>query len=136
VDLFASQENRQLEKYFSWMHDPNACGIDALTQDWSTLNGFANPPFALIGRILNKVRLESATITLIAPIWVGAPWFPDLLDMSIEQPIMLPQWDRIFLPTGPHSQVPDNNPNWQAAAWRVSAKDSSNKDWVFRQPTW
>jgi hypothetical protein len=132
VDLFASYQNTQLDAYFSWMHDPHSSGSDAFQQDWSQLNGFANAPFLLIGRILHKVRRERATITLIAPIWVGAPWFPDLLDLSCDHPRLLPPWKQCFFPSSEHSQVPLNNPKWKAAAWRVSGVPCNKEDWHFK----
>ncbi len=91
-----------------------------------------------------KVRREAATITLVAPFWVGAPWFPDLLDLLCEQPMMLPKWEDIFLPVGVHTEVPLNNPTWKSLqtqkikaaaadliqdAWRASTKARYNSQW-------
>ena len=55
TDLFTSFQNTHLEHYFSWKPDPQAAGVDALSQPWSKLHPYAFPPFALIGRCLQKV---------------------------------------------------------------------------------
>jgi hypothetical protein len=57
--------------------------------------------------------------TLIAPYWSTAPWFPNLLRMAIEEPIMLPDWNDLFTP-GRQDHLPTGNPKWRALAWRVS----------------
>ena len=69
TDLFASFQNTHLEHYFSWKPDPQAAGMDALSQPWSKLHPYAFPPFALIGRCLQKVREEKLDhLLLIAPV--------------------------------------------------------------------
>ena len=50
IDLFATRLNAQLEQYVSWRPDPNAVGTDALQLPWDRWEGYAFPPFCLIGR--------------------------------------------------------------------------------------
>ena len=45
-------------------------------------------PFGLIGRILAKVQREKATLLLVTPVWKTQAWFPKLLKMSIQNPIL------------------------------------------------
>ena len=71
VDLFASRLTYQLPHYFSWRPDPLAEATDAFQQDWGPLKGFANPPWCLIGRVLNQVMDQKAQVILVAPIWKG-----------------------------------------------------------------
>ena len=52
VDLFVSRLSAQLPTYFSWIPDPEALATDAFTQDWSSLRGYANPPWGLLNRVL------------------------------------------------------------------------------------
>ena len=54
VDLFATRINHQLQKYISGKPDPFAQGIDALKLDWKEMEGYAFPPFCLIGRCIQK----------------------------------------------------------------------------------
>jgi hypothetical protein len=70
VDLFASYTNAQMEVFFSWKPDPKSAGIDALAQPWDCHLPYLFPPFALIGRCLQKIRKEEVRkAILIAPIW-------------------------------------------------------------------
>jgi hypothetical protein len=124
VDMFASTLNHQVPRFFAWNHQPGAEAIDAFCQDWTAFSGYANPPFCLITRVLSQLQRQRATITLITPIWVTTPWFPLLLEMCIDYPIILPDWRDLFLPGCQGNQTPMNNPAWRAAAWRVSGNTS------------
>ena len=62
----------------------------------SEINIWANPPWILIPRILSKLIREKATMTLIVPLWETAPWFPLLLEVLIEPPILFRQEDIII----------------------------------------
>ena len=55
IDLFATRLNAQLEQYVSWRPDPNAVGTDVLQLPWDRWEGYAFPPFCLIGRCLRKI---------------------------------------------------------------------------------
>ena len=92
VDLFATSLNHRLQVYFSPMADPQAAAVDALIQSWDCLQAYAFPPFGLIQRVLSKVRgSHNLELTLVAPFWPLRPWFPDLLDLLVEVPVLLPQ---------------------------------------------
>ena len=45
IDLLASHLTRQLPHSFSWRPDPEAITVDTFTHDWSTVRGYANPPW-------------------------------------------------------------------------------------------
>jgi len=66
VDLFATRLNTQLDRFVSWMPDPFTAATDALSLPWQNLQGYAFPPFCLIGRCLRKVQQERSTILLVA----------------------------------------------------------------------
>ena len=57
VDTFASRLTTQLKRFFSWRPDPEAEALDAFNQNWGNLQGrgYANPPWNLVGRVLNRV---------------------------------------------------------------------------------
>ena len=46
VDLFASSLNKQTDIYCSWVNDPQALGIDALTLSWQNMFAYAYPPMS------------------------------------------------------------------------------------------
>lgn len=69
VDLFASRVSRQTERFFSWKPDPLAEAVDAFSLDWTTFTGYANPPWSLVGRCIQQILNQGATIVFITPLW-------------------------------------------------------------------
>jgi len=120
TDLFASRLNKQLDRYISWRPDPGAILTDAFQTNWKELEGYAFPPFALIGRCLQKVRVEQSTIVLVAPLWRNQAWFPMLLDLAVELPLLIPHCNDLLLdPKGqPHPLVCSNR--LRLTAWKLS----------------
>ena len=90
IDLFADRTNHQKLRYVSWKPDPYAYKTDALQMEWKGEIPYAFPPFCLIGRVLKKVKNDKVTMILITPTWPNQPWYPTLLEMSMEKPILLP----------------------------------------------
>jgi len=64
VDLFASHLNNQLDQYVSWRPDLFAIANDALQISWIPLEGYAFPPFALVGWCLQMIKTERCTVPL------------------------------------------------------------------------
>lgn len=89
IDLFASRINAKCEKYFSWFKDPNSTAVDAFTKSWHGLNFYAFPPFAIILKVLRKIKNEKAEGIVVVPEWPAQPWFPLFYSMSISEPIYL-----------------------------------------------
>ena len=77
IDLFASRLSTQLPRFFSWRPDALSEAVDALSQDWGIVRGYAFPPFALVGRCLRKLLDENVPhLVLVAPVWQSQPWYP------------------------------------------------------------
>ena len=68
VDLFATRINTKLAQYISWKPDPSAMAVDALMTPWTNLQGYAFPPFCLLGRCLQKIASEEAAVVLIGTV--------------------------------------------------------------------
>lgn len=119
VDLFATRFSTQLGQFCSWRADPEAWATDAFTQHWAALRAFAHPPWCLISRVLMKTQMEGATIVLITPFWKAQPWFPVLLSMIIEYPILLPNIPDLLTPS-PNCDCPVKDSQPPLVAWRVS----------------
>jgi ribonuclease HI len=130
IDLFASRHNTQLQRFYAWTPDPEAEAIDAFQQKWSKLNTWANPPWVLIPRILSKVIREKATMTILVPWWESAPWFPLIMDLLIEPPILILQKD-IIQNELHHQENPFRNQKWRILACRISGLGTKIK--VFRK---
>ena len=128
VDLFTSRLNYQLPQYISWKPDPGVMSTDAFQSNWTNLKGYTFPPFVLIGRCLQKIRVEQSTVVLIAPTWQNQIWYPVLLEMLIEVPILLP-WckDMLTNPENqPHPLVTQNR--LRLAAWKISGDSTLQQE--------
>ena len=129
VDLFASRLTNQLREYVSWRPDPGAMAIDAFTLDWTKFKGYANPPWNLVGRVLTHVRNQKVRVTLIAPVWRSQAWYPVLLEMLIQEPLLLPASPTLIIPTH-RVNNPDVVP--PLAAWVISGIDTEVKTFQRR----
>ena len=120
-DLFASRQNAQLTRFVSWKLDPDAAATDALQQTWTGELSYAFPPFCLIARCLAKVLRDEAEMLLVAPVWPTQPWYPVLLALAVEQPLLLPiSTDLLKSPLGqPHPLLQQGT--LQLAAWQISS---------------
>ena len=122
IDLFASSHNAQLPVFFSWKPDPKALAVDALSQGWNHLRlPYAFPPFALIGRTLQKILKEVVShLILIAPVWPAQHWYPLLLEMLSDYPVLLPHHNDLILDYHRQSHPLILNGHLSLAAWPVS----------------
>ena len=134
MDMFADRLNHQLEKYMSWKNDPNATQTDAFQTHWGALQGYAFPPFCLIDRCLAKVQRDQATVMIIAPTWQNQTWYPTLLAMAIQNPILLPhQTDLLTNGRGQNHPLIEGR-NLSLAEWTVSGKNSLKRDFQRNLP--
>ncbi|KAM4807615.1 LOW QUALITY PROTEIN: uncharacterized protein WCC33_005133 [Rhinophrynus dorsalis] len=90
IDLFASRLNRQVPKFFSWRPDPEALATDAFLQSWTPGLNYAFLPFAMIPRTLLMIRQQAASVVVVTPFWPTQPWFPPLLELSVDFPRLIP----------------------------------------------
>ena len=122
-DLFATRFNHKLPQFVSPVPDSLAVAVDALTLPWEELDAYAFPPTAILGRVVEKL-LDSPCkrIILIAPGWPNMPWFWDLVTMSSQVPLSLP--NRLDLLTQPFNQIPHRNlTNRNLHAWLLEPQN-------------
>lgn len=120
VDLFATHGNARLPIFVSLRPEPLALATDALAISWSHMDAYAFPPFPLIQLTLEKVRVDSSMVlTLVAPRWPAKAWFPLLLSLLIDQPIVLP--DIPDLLSQVDGTVPMSPALYHLHAWRLSS---------------
>ena len=127
VDLFASLLNHQISKYISWKPDPTSIATDAFQQNWSQMFPYAFPPFSLVGKTLKKVTLHCIDMIIITPVWVSQTWFPLLLQMSIQNPLLLPQIPNLLLNPGKENHPLVQNGTLHLAAWLVSGQECKQR---------
>ena len=131
VDLFATHLNNKLPLYVSPLPDPAAWKEDALLIPWDDLETYAFPPFALIRRIVSKLRDSvRSRMILVAPFWPQREWFPDLLDLLAAVPRELPLWPSLLRQPGT-GQFHGNIAMLKLHAWRLSS-DSTERE-AFRR---
>ena len=85
--------------------------------------GYANPPWNLVGRVLDRMQ-QQVTLVLVAPVWKSQPWYPILLKMLVDFPILLPHMENLIIPAHPEG-VPAVLP--QLATWLISGNVSKTK---------
>lgn len=121
TDLFASDTNAQLPRFFSMHHAPGTAGVNAFAQAWGQRE-WCNPPFAIIGRVVNHAERCHASMCMIVPFWPSASWWHGLvLDAMRFRPfvhacIVLPKRPDLFLGAAwGHTQAV-TSPAWQTLA--------------------
>ena len=107
IDLFASRLNHQLKPYIAYRPYPGALAVNAFHISWKEYTFYAFPPFCIIQRALQKINIDQATGIIIVPNWLTQTWWPYLMSMIINYPIILPRKTRtLFLPEQPQEIHP------------------------------
>ena len=121
IDLFATRFNNKLPQFVSPVPDSLAEAVDALNLQWEGLDAYAFPPAAILGKVVEKLQDSPCMrIILIAPGWPNMPWFWDIVTMSSQIPLSLPN-----LLTHPFNQILHRNlTNLNLHAWLL---DHSNQ---------
>ena len=124
IDLFATRFNNKLPQFVSPVPDPLAVAVDALSFQWEDLDAYAFPPAAILGKVVEKLQDSPCKrIVLIAPRWPNIPWFWDLVTMSSQIPLSLPN-----LLTQPFNQIPHRNlTNLNLHGWLLEPQQSRSR---------
>ena len=89
IDLFASKECHQIQQYVSWKPDGGAVTTDAFSMRHWPNKCYLFPPNPLLLKVVARLETESVEAILIAPVWPNALWYPRLLEMTVEGPLLL-----------------------------------------------
>jgi hypothetical protein len=131
IDLFASEENRKLPIFCTWQRSEVALAMDALSISWNGFLGYAFPPFALLHKVLEKVRHHTCKVILIAPAWPKRAWYVQILRHLAGQPVLLPCREDLLSQN--RGRILHPEPEFlRLAAWPVSGVDSEIKDFRRR----
>ena len=127
VDLFATRFNNKLPQFVSPVPDPQAWAVDALSLSWEDLDPYAFPPAAILGKVVEKLQdYPCNRIILIAPGWPNMPWFWDLVAMSSQIPLCLPNIPNLV--SQPFNQVLHRSlSNLNLHAWLLEPQQSRSK---------
>ena len=92
IDLFGTYLNCKHRIYASYKPDPHATFINAFSVNWSQFTPYIFCPFSLIHRVLKKKMDDQVAKTIcIIPQFPSAIWYPQMIKMCIENPILLPK---------------------------------------------
>ena len=134
VDMFATPHNAQLPQFVSPVPHPRALAVDALSQPWDNRWMYMFPPFPILSQVLRKLRNSpQSEAILIAPLWPSRPWFPQLLHLCVDIPLVLPRQPDLLTQPGPHFH---NGDRFHLHAWKLSCNTSKQKDFLRRSPDW
>ena len=127
IDLFATRFNNKLPLFVSSVPDPLAAAVDALSLPWEDLDAYAFPPAAILGKVVEKLRdTPCKRIIVIALGWPNMPWFWDLVTMSSQIPLSLPNLSNLL--TQPFNQIPHRNlTSLNLHAWLLEPQQSRNR---------
>ena len=127
VDLFATRFNNKLPQFVSPVPDPQAWAMDALSLSWEDLDPYAFPPAAILGKVVEKLQDNPCNrIILIAPGWPNMPWFWDLVAISSQIPLCLPNIPNLV--SQPFNQVLHRNlSNLNLHAWLLEPQQSRSR---------
>ena len=118
VDMFDTVSNSRHPQFMSPIPEPRALAVDALSQDWQGRPMYMFPPFALLSKVIQKLRsTQEAEVILIAP-WWPKQLFPHLLSLCVDHPLFFP-YRRDLLSQQDQRYVSDRK-SYRLHAWRLS----------------
>ena len=93
----------------NWKPDPEATYVNAFSIHWSQFTPFIFSPFSVIHKVLPKIVQDNVKKAICIILFLpSAVWFPQLIRMCTEKPLILPKWviKEMKLPWDPNSQYP------------------------------
>ena len=80
-----------MKPFVSWGPDPEAQAVNAFSINWNNMLIYAFPPFSLVQKVLAKLERDQTQAVLIVPNWPTAVWFPQMLRLLTQNPLILPK---------------------------------------------
>ena len=97
VDRFATDSNKQLNRFNSRFSSPGSEAVDAFSQTWNNDNNWLVPPPCLISKCIRHLLVCKAQGTLVAPYWPSQSFWPILFPNGDLAPFIT---DCLTLPIG------------------------------------
>lgn len=90
------------------------------------------PPFSLIKDCLSRIRQDQADLVLVCPYLASQSWYPVLLELATEIPLMLsPSPDLLVSPQGCVHPLCQSS-SFRMIAWKLSGIASEGKEFRSR----
>ena len=127
IDLFATRFNNKLPLFVSPVPDPMAAAVDTLSLSRENLDAYTFPSTAILGKVVEKLQDSPyQRLIIIAPGWPNMTWFWDLVEMSSQIPLLLPQLPNLL--TQPFNQAPHRSlTNLNLHAWLLEPQLSRSR---------
>ena len=120
---FSTVSTAQLPRYIAWKPDLYSQGTDAMQKIWSNQYLYAFPPFSMINKVLRKIAQDQMTrMLIVAPTWQSQVWYPTLLRMLKEKPLLLPHHTHLTLNQQDQIHPLITKKTLRLAVWTVSGK--------------
>jgi len=133
IDLFASRINFQMKRYISYKPDPDAFAIDAFSINWGKECFLAFPPFSHY-QDSSKIMAGKATGIVIAPFWPTQTFYPVLMRMLINNPVLLSaRQNLLHLPSDP-CRVHPLHKKMRLLVCKVSGLPTETEAFLNQQP--
>ena len=134
MDLFASRLNYKLKPYCAFGLDPYCIHVDCFTIPWnSPYIYYANPPFSMLTKTIQKVQQENSTIMIVFLFWQQQIWLNRLLELPISEIVILPKTSPPFLPWD-HSATHPLADNLALCTAIISGDSSKRMDFQQKMP--
>ena len=131
VDMFVTLSNSHLPRIMSPVPEPRALAVDALSQDWQGRSMYMFPPFPLLNRVMQKLRsTQAAEVILVAPWWPSQSWFPHLLRLCVEHPLVL-AYRQDLLSQQDQKSISDGK-SYHLHVWRLSCNTTMQQAFQTR----
>jgi hypothetical protein len=134
VDLFASGENNQCDRFYSLHWCRGSAGCDAFAFSWGGEVAWVSCPYQMIGRVWRKLSQELVEATIIVPFWVSSTWWglvapdADHLANGVVNLVWLDMSDPdLFVPGSAHGGRAVAPPDWPLLAVRVDFSEAGDR---------
>ena len=95
---------------------------------------FAFPPYSLLSQILKKVCQEKVEqMIIVVPTWPIQPWYPLLLDLSMQYPLLSTPLPDLLLDSQGNKHPLVQNRKLMLAAWKVTGNPLKWKEFQAMQ---
>ena len=139
VDMFGTLSNSHLPRFMSPVSGAKSpssgCSVSRLAGE---VNVHVSPiPLLnrvmqkLLNRVMQKLRsTQAAEVILVAPWWPSQSWFPHLLRLCVEQPLVLP-YRRDLLSQQDQKYISDGK-SYHLHVWRLSCDNTKQQAFQTR----
>ena len=89
------------------------------------------PTFCLIHRCIKKIQQDQTECILITPVWKSRPWYPVILSLLVDRPLLLHKDSKLLQLPGTDKVHPlCSQKNFRLAAWPLSGKKYQNRGFL------